>query len=236
MLSLLALSTMVRWFSGARKSSCEEISSKEPADSGFLLKGGLLLLMLLISQCTYSQQKILIYDIIRKNETLGTVEASRITKGAQTKYHVESHVAIRLFADIKVDVWLNSNYINGIMTEAWMRKTINGRDKTNNHLLKKNDGYCFINIYGDTSSLQSSITRSISTLYFTEPLNLEKIFSENFLRYVPLQNKGQGTYKILLPDGHVNSYTYKNSICTEVEMETPLSNVFLKLKSVTDNL
>lgn len=203
---------------------------------GFLLKGGLLLVSLLLSNYTYCQHKTLVYDIIRRNETIGTVQASQLYEGPQTSYHIESHVAIRLFTDIKVDVCLNSNYLNGMMKDAWMRKTINGSDKTNNYILKGSNAYFFVNKNGDTSSLQAIITNSIATLYFSEPTNIEKIFSENFLRFVPLQFEDSGTYKIVLPDGHVNHYTYQNGLCTQVVMETQLSTVFLKLRSITNSL
>ncbi|MEO6441849.1 MAG: hypothetical protein ABIO46_07760, partial [Chitinophagales bacterium] len=104
MLSLFVLLNVVRWYSGARKNSHEFFFSKIPAGSGFLLKGILLLILLLLCGYIYAQQKTMIYDIVRKNRTIGTAQAISICEGAKSKYGVETHVSIWIFTDINVDI------------------------------------------------------------------------------------------------------------------------------------
>lgn len=236
MLFLFVLLTIARWYSGTRTHSNRVTFYKVCAGSGLLLRRLLPLLFLLLSGCVYSQQQTAVYEIIRKNKTIGTMQATRIYEGSSTKYQVVTHVSFWFCTEIDVAMSLNSIYMNGMLSEAWMRKQINGDEKTNNHIFKRKDQYVFTDKEQHVSCEGILITHSISTLYFLEPVNLKEIFSENFLHPIPLQNSGGGKYKIELPDGHVNFYRYEKGICTDVEMETPLSTVFLKLKSVTQHL
>lgn len=64
-----------------------------------------------------------------------------------------------------------------------------------------------------------------------EPINLQKIFSENYKRFIPIKAIKPHQYELQLPDGNRNFYTYANGICVSAEVNTTLSTVFFRLKN-----
>lgn len=51
---------------------------------------------------------------------------------------------------------------------------------------------------------------TVSKLYFYEPVNLSKIYSERHLKFCTIIKQNDGRYKLVLPNGNVNYYTYKS--------------------------
>jgi hypothetical protein len=45
---------------------------------------------------------------------------------------------------------------------------------------------------------------------YVEPVKKQYIFSENFLRVIPVKEVAPHKYKLVLPGGHNNFYTYKS--------------------------
>jgi len=56
-------------------------------------------------------------------------------------------------------------------------------------------------------------------LYFSEPVGIEKIYSEQHLTYCPLEKYDSHKYKLLLPNGDFNTYTYEDSQLVEVVVD-----------------
>ncbi|MEP7127387.1 MAG: DUF6134 family protein [Chitinophagales bacterium] len=230
MLSSYILYCLVKYFLVDRSTSAQQ-QTKNIVDFSVGIKCLLTVALLLLSHIGYAQKNTCTYEIIRNNKTIGNVETCIVHNGDQVKYLVETHVTLSLLIDIKVDIRLSSTYVAGELREASMVRTVNGATRINNHIIKQSGRYLFIDMEGDTSYSSHPIYASISTLYFLEPDSLQKIFSENFLQSIPVKNYASGSYLLELPDGHKNYYRYEKGICREVEMETPLSTVFLRLKS-----
>jgi hypothetical protein len=180
-----------------------------------------------------SAQQRTTFDIIFKDEPIGVASAMVSTQGNSSSYLVETHVNVQLIYQIRIDLKLQSRYEDGIMQEASLLKRVNGTEKINNQIYWLGERYSIISQSKKVSSVEGGITRSISTLYFTEPEHISKVFSETFLTYVPVKEVANGTYTVTLPDGRINSYYYQNGACSRVSIETMLGTVYLVLNSST---
>jgi hypothetical protein len=58
---------------------------------------------------------------------------------------------------------------------------------------------------------------NVSDLYFEEPVNQNFVFSERFGKTVKIVDKGDGHYRLLLPDGNHCDFFYEEGICTNVK-------------------
>jgi len=51
---------------------------------------------------------------------------------------------------------------------------------------------------------------STALLYFQNPANYRQVFSESYAKFVPLAHAPDNTYKLKLPSGNENIYTYNS--------------------------
>jgi hypothetical protein len=67
-------------------------------------------------------------------------------------------------------------------------------------------------------------------LYTHMPKGITKVYSSNFQKFLNIKKIAENKYRLTLPDGKVNDYTYKNGICTEVEIARSLFTIQFVLR------
>ncbi|MBS1658253.1 MAG: hypothetical protein K1X63_00340 [Chitinophagales bacterium] len=167
------------------------------------------------------------FNVIRNGKVIGTATATEVSTGTTNYYKVETHVTLQLLYKVSIDVLLTSTYQDGLLKEAHLYKKVNGSVKTDNHLQRNTEGYLVENIRQESSIVTEVINSSICSLYFREPVNGSTVFSEAFLRQIPVQKVSAGSYLITLPDGKQDIFTYRNGRCTQVKIETSFCTIVL---------
>jgi hypothetical protein len=72
---------------------------------------------------------------------------------------------------------------------------------------------------GETKLISvNPIRYNMLLLYTTMPEGIEKVYSANFQKHLEIKKIEENKYRLTLPDGKFNYYTYKNGICTKVEI------------------
>lgn len=74
----------------------------------------------------------------------------------------------------------------------------------------------------------TAINYSSIFLYFTEPINMTRIFSERLAAYCTFTKNTTGEYECKLDNGVSNIYRYRNGVLYELEMSKGAS-VFMRL-------
>ncbi|MBP9882253.1 MAG: hypothetical protein KBF32_02540 [Chitinophagales bacterium] len=177
-------------------------------------------------------EKSHVYEIYKGNDKIGQVVAITVTDGKKKFIRIETHIDVRVLFTVKVDVVVKNNFVDEALSEVSVRRVINGSVKINNTIVRSEKRYQMINMDKDTTFYNGTIGKCVSQLYFEEPVNLSSIFSEAFLKPVPLVKTGASTYQLKLPDGNINHYTYVNGVCTMVTIETSMATVKLKLVDI----
>jgi hypothetical protein len=179
----------------------------------------LLVILLIFSTNSYSQNKTLNYQIIRNGNKVGTLLFSETSTGEMDYLKMESDVKTRFVFTFTAHANEEAVYNNGILLRSSIYRRLNDSEKANKqHQVTGNRQYLIRT--GERSELTKTypITYNMLSLYSKEPENISKVYSDNFQTFLAIENASSHKYKITLPDGNYNYYYYKNGILNLVEV------------------
>jgi len=107
---------------------------------------------------------------------------------------------------------------NGILVYSSLCRIVNGDEKINRRMQATGITYKLTSKDKITTLPSYPINYSVLSLYYQEPVNVSKIYSDNFQQYVNIKKVATDKYQVIFPNGNINYYTYKNGICTNVEV------------------
>jgi len=179
----------------------------------------LLIILLIFSTNSYSQNKTFNYQIIRNGDKVGSLLFSETSTGDLDYLKMESDVKTRLIFTFTAHASEEAVYNNGILLRSSIYRRLNGTEKANKqHEVTGNRQYLIRT--GKTSEFTKTypITYNMLSLYSKEPENISKVYSDNFQTFLAIEKAASHKYKITLPDGNYNYYYYKNGILNLVEV------------------
>ncbi len=143
-------------------------------------------------------------------------------------YKIESSVVVKFFASIKLDYYFSNQFNNGMLKKAHTRNLMNENLRASSQI--KWDGKQYDMMVDDEQTvLKEKIDYTMTTLYYDEPKNVDKVFSERYATFCTIKPVGKGKYELTLPNGKKNYYNYVNGKCTEVEVNHSLATFYFKL-------
>jgi hypothetical protein len=179
----------------------------------------LLVILLIFSTNSYSQNKTLNYQIIRNGDKVGSLLFSETSTGDLDYLKMESDVKTRLIFTFTAHASEEAVYNNGILFRSSIYRRLNGSEKANKqHQATGNRQYLIRT--GERSELTKTypITYNMLSLYSKEPENISKVYSDNFQTFLAIEKAASHKYKVTLPDGNYNYYYYKNGTLILVEV------------------
>ena len=179
----------------------------------------LLIILLIFSTNSYSQNKKFNYQIIRNGDKVGSLLFSETSTDDLDYLKMESDVKTRLIFTFTAHASEEAVYNNGILLRSSIYRRLNGIEKANKqHEATGNRQYLIRT--GKTSEFTKTypITYNMLSLYSKEPENISKVYSDNFQTFLAIEKAASHKYKITLPDGNYNYYYYKNGILNLVEV------------------
>ena len=182
----------------------------------------LLSLLLLLSLAATSQKKVLTFDVVRNDKTLGKVFFSQTSSGKTDSLKMECKVNAKLVAPITAEARETAVFNDGILVHSSIYRKMNGSEKANKNQRAATDKYVIedgkkskeINIY--------PINYNMLSLYANEPININRVYSDNFESMVPLEKIQDHQYKVTLPDKSYNYYFYTDGTLTEIDIHHTL--------------
>jgi hypothetical protein len=136
---------------------------------------------------------------------------------------------MRFIFGIKVNVEEESHYHSGKLIYSRVYRTVNGKQKANKYTKASGDTYQLIDDNKTGSLNQKQIDYNLGMMYLKEPVGISQIYSDNFQQYVQIKQTDSHTYRIDLPDGNYNFYTYTNGICNKVEVHHSFYKIQIQL-------
>lgn len=161
------------------------------------------------------------YTIILRGDKIGEISATKIETENQTSYLVISDVTFKV-------LWKSYNRKtehNLIIENDRIKKSYSGIYMNQNkedsasmeYLNKAYKCYKYPDEHFELSDID--ISYFSAKMYFEEPTNITSVFSERFLEYCPLEPLGDHKYKLSLPNGKDNIYTYADGKLVEVYVD-----------------
>jgi len=170
------------------------------------------------------------YTINLRGDKIGEISATKIENDNATSYLVLSDVTFKV-------LWKSYNRTtehNLLIQDNRIKKSYSGIYMNNTkedsaameYLDKTYKCYEFPDNHFELEDLD--ITYFTAKMYFEEPTNIKSVFSERFLEYCPLEALGDHKYKLSLPNGKDNIYTYANGELMEVYVDRTWFNLKFK--------
>ncbi len=198
----------------------------------------LVAILLLLLPYTLTAQ-LLWYDITMAGKTIGSVcvlpdqkDGSIFTRTIQSTFNVPLLYSGNFESSTK--------RVNGVLAEAETLHSSNGKPKERT-LTRPSDasGYqvAFYKSDTPTPSRRSEVQRihhTVTDLYYMEPKNIEKVYSERYGTLCTLTPLSGNRYCLKLPSGKTSVYTYKEGVCQLVELE--LAGIKLKIVKRDDKI
>ena len=193
---------------------------------------GLFVLLSILGNPASAQITTLTYDVVRNEKVIGSIKTVETVTGSNYHYQLQSRVSVSiLFLKYRVELSLAGFYEDGILTSASLSKRVNGKEKERNKIDLKNRVYTISKRGELIEKFDGSISYAVSALYFNEPLNQTKVYSETHLKFIPLEKISTRSYRMILPNGRVNIYTYKDNICEYALIDAGITKVEFILKN-----
>lgn len=156
------------------------------------------------------------FNILKGGEVIGNIQATRKVSGDHTYYSMISNSEFSILWKNTVESTTVTEYDKDIMLSCGAHMRINGDMRDSSHMAMVDDqSRCYVhpkNYFIHTGTVEWTTAR----MYYEEPVGQLRIFVESVMGYCPMQATGKGTYKLNLPEGKVNHYTYVGGILQEI--------------------
>ena len=179
-------------------------------------------ILLFISLLGNISAQTLTFDVVKGNKNLGTMKVSRTVDGATEEIEFESDVTFRVLLSFRIVVTQYEKFRNAHLNWGKSLNLLNGRTQKDTRIVANEKGY-LLTLDGVNVQLTEPIEYSVSQIYFTEPRDGQRVFSQTFAQFFHFKKVADHKYQLSSPDGD-NYYTYTNGICTEVRVERDFAN------------
>ncbi|MDB5221597.1 MAG: hypothetical protein JWN83_264 [Chitinophagaceae bacterium] len=168
---------------------------------------------------------------MRNGKVIGEISFVELTQGQKKFLSMNSNVETTMILTIKDHTAETAAYDKGIMVYSSFYQEQTGSDIVNKTTTASGK---FYKITGNGESKLISllpIRYNTLLLYTNVPKNVNKVYSGNFQMLLDIKKIAENKYRLLLPDGKFNDYTYNNNgICTMVEIVRSLGTVQFVLR------
>ena len=178
-----------------------------------------------------AQEKRFEYIIKRNGDVVGNIHFTHGIAGNRTVLTMESEVNTRFIFNFKAKAKEETIYDKGIMTWSSIFRKLNGNVKVDKKTRANGNNYT---VYkgNKTETLNNyPIRYNMLSVYISEPVNITKVYSDNFQQQIDIQKIADHHYKIKFPDGTYNEYFYTNGVCSKIEIHHSMYSATIELRS-----
>lgn len=177
-----------------------------------------------------AQERKFIYDVVRNGKVIGEISWVELAQGQKKFLSMTSNVETTLIFTITDHTVETAAYDKGVMIYSSFYQKQTGSDEINRTTTISGKFYK-VTDKGESKILRiNPIRYNTLLLYMNIPKNINKVYSANFQKLVDIKKISENKYRLLLPDGKYNDYTYTNGICSKVEVVRSIGTVQFVLK------
>jgi hypothetical protein len=191
----------------------------------------ILIIILLLSMTGHAQTRRLSYQILRNGNRVGHLNFFETTRDGADYLKMESDVQTRFIFTFTAHASEEAVYSNGILLRSSIYRTLNGHERVNREHVAHNSEYIIRDGKNTEVGKQFPITYSMLSMYLREPENIGSVYSDNFQTFLNIQKLDRHKYKIALPDGNYNFYSYQAGVLNEIEIHHNLYSATIVLSN-----
>jgi hypothetical protein len=174
--------------------------------------------LLLFALAGQAQNKTLNYRILRDDNQVGTLRFTENILNGTDSLKMESNVKTKFVFTFKALIREYATFSNGILLRSSIYRQFNGTEKVNKQHEVSNKQY--IIYQGKKTKVITSypITYNMLSFYSREPENISKVYSDKLEAFLTVQKINAHQYRVNLPDGNYNLYSYQHGVLSLVEV------------------
>ena len=194
-----------------------------------LKKAATLLALLCFSSGLMAQEQLVKYNVLHSGKVVGHMDLYQKRTGDDLYLKMTSEVKMRFIMSIKVNIHEESLFQNGKLISSRVCRNVNGKEKANRQT--KACGDCYQTLAeGKSGQLnQKHISQNLMLLYCQEPGDNAQVYSDNFQQFLQVKQVSPHVYRIDLPDGNYNYYSYTNGVCSKVDIHHSFYTIQIQL-------
>lgn len=147
---------------------------------------------------------------------------TRTVSGNSEEINIKSKVTYKLLLSFRINVTHYEKFVNGKLNWGKALSTLNGRTQKDSKIVANEEGH-LLTLDGVSAQVTDPIDFSIAQIYFYEPTDGQRVFSQQFAQFLTFKKVGPNKYMLASPDGD-NYYHYTNGICTDVRVLRDFAN------------
>lgn len=171
------------------------------------------------------------YAIMAKGDTAGYLVIQQTLQNDTVSYSFESEASITFIKRFDVTNTKQCNYYEDMLVYAESKTVVNGETRDHSSCSWNEKGYT-IKSDNDEYLQPEPVYFGAMRLFFQEPSNVSKIYSESKAKYYNIGKVGTNAYRINTGFGKHDTYYYQNGKVIFAEMVTPLIDFQLILVDV----
>lgn len=173
--------------------------------------------------------QVLTYQIYMGSDSIGLLHAEHKINGLVHNYELKSNMSVKSIVNVDIQYLLTAVFDKDKLLNSFTEQDVNGRIKVHSTIKWDGKSYAIQTLDKRDRIKNNLITYNLSSLYFKEPINQTKVYSDTHGVFLNIKPVGPHKYELVLPDGKRNLYTYQFGICKEVEVNQLFSKVYFKL-------
>lgn len=167
------------------------------------------------------------YDVLRKNSSVGFITLEKQVFRDKMIITAKSQVNARFILNFKAIGSDKCIYQDNRLVYSSQFRKINNKVRVDqsisyhegNYIFKENEKESILNI--------QSIEFNIIPLFFSEPKNINQVYSDKFRKMVNVEYLGANVYRVVLPNGEESTYYYQDGKCNYIDVVGTFFNVRL---------
>ncbi|MEN0055750.1 MAG: DUF6134 family protein [Mucilaginibacter sp.] len=195
-----------------------------------LKKLATLLALICFSGTSLAQEQIVKYNVLHGGKIVGHMDLYQKHEGDNLYLKMISEVKMRFIMSINVNIHEESVFQHGKLISSSVCRNVNGKEKANRQTKVCGDTYQTL-AEGKCGPRveQKNISQNLMLLYCHEPDDNAQIYSDNFQQFLQVKRVSDHMYRIDLPDGNYNFYSYSNGVCSKVDIHHSLYTIQIQL-------
>lgn len=160
-------------------------------------------LFLFLPMYGWAQESSTTYTILHHGKVIGSMQGSRNAVGDDVFLKLTSSVQTRFVFEVQVSTLDRAHLKGGRLISSSVCRTVNGKEKPAKRTKLMNDSYQ-LETGKKLGYIREEITYTMAMMYFQEPIQIDRVYSDNFQQFLHIKKIGQNRYRIDLPDGNFN--------------------------------
>ncbi|QNK77107.1 DUF6134 family protein [Winogradskyella undariae] len=164
-------------------------------------------------------QENLNFDIVHKGNVIGSLNATKTIKDSKIYYKTSTTIKTRIIKDVSVNYKYNVVFNDDLLETSVVDITVNGKPHAKTHTKRVKSVYQVVKDGKNEGLLETSIYNATIQLYFEEPKNIMRCYSEQAGDFNTLEALGNHSYKKVNLKGRENIYYYNKGVLEKATID-----------------